>query len=70
MAVDAARLAEMKNKLAGMEGLAASCVRAALLEISGGNVQFGRGLVEAIADLPDTSPDLNSMAKELEDAAG
>ena len=68
--MDAARLEELRKKLAGVEGLAASCVRAAVGEMAGGKKEFGRGLVDAIVDLPDTDPGLNAIAKELQDAAG
>lgn len=68
--MDAARLDEIKKKLSGQEGLAASCVRAAAQEMAGGNMEFGRGLVDSISDLPDTNPELNALAKELEAAAG
>ena len=67
--MEAKRLQELRAELSGKEGLAAGCVRAALHEMAGGNLQFGRGLIEAIADLPDTDAGLNAIAKELEEAA-
>ena len=65
--IDPARLEEFRKKVRGVEGLAASVVRAAIEEIAGGNIEFGRGLQEAIADLEDADASLKAMAKELEE---
>lgn len=67
--MDEAKIEEMRNKLHDREGLSFALVRAALGEVAKGNIAFVKGLSDSIADIPDATAELKTIAAELESLA-